>query len=144
MTLATLYECRKQAQRYRDITAELRAVYNTAHSVTFSDTPKTSGARGTSNPTEQAALRVFDLEEELAAMQGNYLALREEIETWMGAAKIPPDGCAGIRLFFIVGMDWEEIDKTLRSNKWQGPPRSKAKTTKALKAAGILSEELTA
>ena len=138
MILATLYECRNQAQRYRDITAELRAVYNTAHSVTFSGTSKTSGARGTSNPTEQATLRALDLEEELAAMQGNYFDLCGEIETWMDAAKIPPDGCAGIRLFFIVGMDWQEIDKALTRFEWQAPPHTKAKTTRALKAAGIL------
>lgn len=139
MTKETLYRCRSHALKYRDLRAELEAVYNTAKSVPFSETPGRSSNKGTGDPTARAAYRAMDLEDELRRAQADAMDAADEVEAWMDEADIEPAASAGIRLYFIVGMEWREIEKYLTPlNGRGGKLRVKSKTEKALTAAGIL------
>ena len=138
MTKETLYRCRALALKYRDLQAELKTVYDTAKSVSFSKTAGGSPNRGTSDPTARAAFYALELEERTREAQAAAWDAADIVEAWMNEADIDPGACAGIRLYFVVGMDWPEIENRLTPFHGKGArPRIKSKTLKALKAAGI-------
>ena len=81
----------------------------------------------------------MELERQIAEAERAYYVACDPIEKWMETDDIDPGACAGIRLYYIVGMPWPEIEKRLTPNNGTGTkPRIKNKTIKALKAAGIM------
>lgn len=107
MTVEELEEYRYMQKEAAALQAEIWALENTYHSPSFFSTGSHNSSP--SNPTEQAALRIIQKEEEYQKKYNKILGRMDEIDRWLDSIKDPE-----IRIIvhwrYKLASSWKEVN----------------------------------